>query len=88
MQKGYRIKMHSKALSNLPGYYLRTGTDVYLCINPNNQTAEVTNDNFRIQSKYPELYKALTEDATILLTAAIRITGDAYDAYHVVKSLL
>lgn len=88
MQKGYRIKMHSKALSNLPGYYLRTGTDVYLCINPKNQTAEVTNDNFRIQSKYPELSKTLTEDATILLTAAIRITGDAYDAYHVVKSLL
>ena len=88
MQKGYRIKMHSKALSSLPGYRLRTGTNVYLCINPNTQTAEVSNDNFRIQSKYPELHKALTEDATILLTAAIRITGDAYDAYHVVKSLL
>lgn len=88
MQKGYRIKLHSKAVNNLPGYHLNAVTAVYLCVNTNTQTAEVSNDSFRIQSKYPELSKPLTEDATILLTAAIRITGDAYAAYQAVKSLL
>lgn len=88
MQNAYRVRLHTLEPLNLPGYRLDLGSPIYLCVDPDKETAEVSKDSYLIQCKYPQEGKALSEDATILLTAAIRITGDAYAAYQSVKSLL
>lgn len=88
MKNAFRIQLSFQMFPNLPGYRLDPGTPIYICIDPDKEVAEVSNDSYRIRSKYPKEGKPLTIDATILLTAAIRVTGDAYAAYQAVKSLL
>lgn len=88
MKNAFRIQLSSHLYPSLPGYRLDPGTPVYICIDPDKEVAEVSNDTYRIQRRYPKQGKTLSEDATTLLTAAIRIKGDAYDAYQIVKSLL
>lgn len=88
MNNAFRILLSSQMRPDLPGYKLTPGSPVYFCVDPNKEIAEVSNDSLRIRTKYPKGGKPLNVDATILLTAAIRIKGDAYDAYQAVKSLL
>lgn len=88
MKNSFRIQLSFKMFPSLPGYRLDPGTPIYICIDPDKEIAEVSNDNYRIRTKYPKEGKPLNVDATILLTAAIRIKGDAYAAYQAVKSLL
>lgn len=88
MQNALRLRLSTLEPLSLPGYKLDTRSPIYICVDPDKETAEVSNDTYRIQCKYPKEGKALNQDATTLLTAAIRITGDAYAAYQSVKSLL
>lgn len=88
MQDAYRIRLNTLEPLNLPGYRLDTRSSIYICVDPNKETAEVSNDTYHIQCKYPKEGKPFNDDATILLTAAIRITGDAYAAYQAIKSIL
>lgn len=88
MKNAFRLRLHTLEPLNLPGYRLDTRYSIYICVDPDKETAEVSNGSYRIQCKYPKEGRTLSEDATTLLTAAIRIKGDAYDAYQAVKSLL
>lgn len=88
MKNAFRLRLNTMDPLNLPGYRLDTRSSIYICVDPDKETAEVTNGSYRIQCKYPKEGRTLSEDATTLLTAAIRIKGDAYDAYQAVKSLL
>lgn len=88
MCNAFRIQLSTQMNLDLPGYKLTPGSPAYFCVDPDKEIAEISNDNLRIRTKYPKEGKPLSTDATILLTAAVRITGDTYAAYKTVSCLL